>query len=504
MHDVTYCTHIYTLHRQIQSLGITIAHGDRIGFAMQHLHPDRFDMRNGAQEWPLWIEHFERFRIATGLDKKGEKIQVNTLVFHLGRKAEEIFKSFNLTQADADKYDTVKQKFQHHFVRQRNVIFERAVFNQRVQRDGENADSFVTALFTLAEHCAYDALRDDLIRDRIVVGIRDNELSRKLQLQADLTLERVITQVRQNEDIHGHQPVVRAQASIPHAAAALDAVGVSRAAPLSRVGTTRPRYNKPSTTTHAVSYDSEKRPGMEQTKSCGWCGRSATHPRDNCPAVNADCGLCGKHGHYARVCRSAPPERETDTPEPDSRSLNEVVESDDAIFFGDLHVDDVTGDSPDQPWLVPLRVGAVPVVFKIDSGADATAIPDSLYRTVFRTPLTQPTTTLKAASGADLSLLGAFRSSLSRTDGRISLPQEIVYVINDLHVPLLSRHASTALQLIRRIDILKLPRRACEDSIVSLDGERLSSNAIPRLLTGEEEKTDPPDKADTHRARRSP
>ena len=101
------------------------AHSDRLGFVIQSLYPERFDMRNIAKEWPLRIEHFERFRIATGLDKKEEKIQVNTLVSHLGRKAEKIFKSFNLTQADADKYDSVKQKFQNHFVRQRNVIYVR-------------------------------------------------------------------------------------------------------------------------------------------------------------------------------------------------------------------------------------------------------------------------------------------------------------------------------------------------------------------------------------------
>ena len=433
---------------------------------MQSLHPERFDMRNGAKEWPLWIDHFERFRIASGLDKKGEKVQVNTLLFHLGRKAEEIFKSFNLTAANADKYDTVKQKFQNHFVRQRNVIYERAVFNQRVQREGEKAESFITALFTLAEHCAYDDLREDLIRDRIVVGIRDHELSRKLQLQADLTLERVITQVRQNEDIHGHQPVVRAQASIPPAAAALDAVATSRATPSSRVGTSRPRQSKPPKTTPVASSDKSKSSRAASTKSCGWCGANATHPRANCPAANAECGICRKHGHYARVCRSAPVRRD----DPKSRALNEVAESDDAaVFLGALHLD-VTENSPDRPWLVPLRVGVVPVVFKIDSGADATAIPESLYRMAFRTPLTQPTTKLRTASGANLSIIGMFRSSLSRIEGRPSLPEENIYVIKDLHTPLLSRNASTSLQLIQRID--------------TLDSTQQVRLAFPKLFTG--------------------
>ena len=31
-------------------------------------------------------------------------------------------------------------------------------------------DTFVTALYTLAEYCEYGALHDQMIRDRIVVG----------------------------------------------------------------------------------------------------------------------------------------------------------------------------------------------------------------------------------------------------------------------------------------------------------------------------------------------
>ena len=53
---------------------------------------------------------------------------------------------------------------ERHFVQRRNVIFERAKFNQRRQEEGEPVDSFITALYALAEHCAYGALHDEVIR----------------------------------------------------------------------------------------------------------------------------------------------------------------------------------------------------------------------------------------------------------------------------------------------------------------------------------------------------
>jgi hypothetical protein len=43
-------------------------------------------------------------------------------------------------------------------------------------------DHFITALHTLSEHCGYGDMRDQLIRNLIVVGIRDDKLSEKMQL----------------------------------------------------------------------------------------------------------------------------------------------------------------------------------------------------------------------------------------------------------------------------------------------------------------------------------
>ena len=50
---------------------------------------------------------------------------------------------------------------------------------------------------------------DKMIRDRIVVGIRDVKLSEKLQLDAELTLSKAVTQVRQAEAVKLQQPLVR-------------------------------------------------------------------------------------------------------------------------------------------------------------------------------------------------------------------------------------------------------------------------------------------------------
>ena len=39
------------------------------------------------------------------------------------------------------------------------------------------------------------------MRDRIVVGIRDSELSEKLQMESNLTLEKAVAMVRQSDSV---------------------------------------------------------------------------------------------------------------------------------------------------------------------------------------------------------------------------------------------------------------------------------------------------------------
>ena len=64
---------------------------------------------------------------------------------------------------------------------------------------GEPADDFITSLYHLVEHCGYGEMQDEMIRDRIVVGIQDAALSERLQLEADLNLKSAIAKTRQSE-----------------------------------------------------------------------------------------------------------------------------------------------------------------------------------------------------------------------------------------------------------------------------------------------------------------
>ena len=105
------------------------------------------------------------------------------------------------------------QRFEWHFVKKRNVIFEHAKFSQRKQEKGESVNDFVTVLHYLSKHCQYDELRHEMIHNRIGVGLCDSSLSEKLQLEANLTLEKAVTSAHQRESVKKQQKVVRAEDS---------------------------------------------------------------------------------------------------------------------------------------------------------------------------------------------------------------------------------------------------------------------------------------------------
>ena len=86
-------------------------------------------------------------------------------------------------------YAVVFSKFKALCGGSRNVVYERLVFNQRNQKEGERVDNFVSELKRLSLACEFGELRDSLIRDRIVGGVLSVELREELLKKPDLTLQ---------------------------------------------------------------------------------------------------------------------------------------------------------------------------------------------------------------------------------------------------------------------------------------------------------------------------
>ena len=150
--------------------------------------PEPFNFKT-PDDWPRWKRRFEQFRLASGLSEESQLKQVSTFLYCLGEEADAVLTSTNPSDEDRKGYDAVIMKFDGFFKVRKNIIFERARFNRRNQLEGEAAETYIMELYTLAESCEFKDTKEEMIRDRLVVGVRDSSLSKRMQMEPDLTLE---------------------------------------------------------------------------------------------------------------------------------------------------------------------------------------------------------------------------------------------------------------------------------------------------------------------------
>ena len=115
---------------------------------------------------------------------------MNELLYYLGEKAKDLLHSTNITEDEGKEYSKVLENYDRPFHVRKNISSERSKFNHQCRLIGETADQFITSLYTLAENCNYRNLKEEMIQDRLVVGMQDIALSKKLQLDDHLVLEK--------------------------------------------------------------------------------------------------------------------------------------------------------------------------------------------------------------------------------------------------------------------------------------------------------------------------
>ena len=374
-------------------------------FMLQPPEPFNFDK---PETWKFWIKRFERYRVASKLSEESEKHQINQLIYCLGSKADEVFPTFLLTEAQAAQFDTVKSKFDSYFDATKNVIFERAQFMRRVQQPNENVDDFITCLHSLVDRCDYGAIKDEMVRDRLVVGLKYQALSERLQMDSELTLKKAVDLARSSERIKKQQQVLR--------------------------------NDDRNLSVEAVRQESSKkpwRPTRSGSKPCNWCGNYTSHPRTKCPAKKARCMNCGKYGHLKKVCRSK-----------QVYSLQEEQVDEEWSFLGGVNDKPTKLSKP----MVNVTINGVSMKFRVDTGADVTVISSGDYANLREPELLHTDKVLSGPQNEHLKVVGKLLTKIEFGDKQTV--QE-VYVIDSLFQPLLGWPAIKALDVLSAVNSVK-------------------------------------------------
>lgn len=401
--------------------------------------PTCFDF-NTPEQWPSWRQRFIRYHTCAELSKKSFDVQVSALIYSMGAESEKIYSTFTIVTNHREgqdppdppntTFENVIAMFDQYFQPKRNIIHERAVFHQRNQHAGESTEAYIRSLHDLAEHADFPD-KETVIRDRLVVGLVDRELSEKLQLQADLTLKDAVQQARQHE-------LVKQQLTSQHPSS-IDAVRGQRGH--YRGGYQRGAHGNTRGGPRHDSINKDQRDGHLGGRGrlssfrggrggCGYCGRVHQISAE-CPAKGKSCRNCGKLNHFASVCRK----KNTDAVE---------QKNTDMLFLGTI-------DNQVPAWYASLNMCNTNCQFKIDTGADISVISFKQYQKLNMPPPLARTTAILNSPGGILKTRGQFTTQVKLQGRDNTIPLPIVVVDGDMD-NLLSRSASLELNLVRRIE----------------------------------------------------
>ena len=122
-----------------------------------------------------------------------DDIRAANFIACLGPEGMDIIDSFKFDrEQDRNDVTILSQKMENHCVGKVSETYERYCFNKRSQQDGETIDAYVATLRMLAKPCNYGDLTDGLIRDRIILGIKDEACRKRLLQTEPLTLDNCV------------------------------------------------------------------------------------------------------------------------------------------------------------------------------------------------------------------------------------------------------------------------------------------------------------------------
>ncbi|XP_040071456.1 uncharacterized protein LOC120843984 [Ixodes scapularis] len=157
-----------------------------------------------------------------------------------------------------------------------------------------------------------------------------------------------------------------------------------------------------------------------RTQTCGRCGSSA-HEKPKCPAAGSICRNCGKKGHWQQVCfKKLRNEGKSTLKEVTLQDPNEAPN----WMIGSIHA------AEGSAWKVKLRVNGTPATFKIDSGADVSAMPPNTVPS--KVTLEETAAKLYGANRQQFEVLGKFQATIQHNNKSI---QHVIYVVNGLEEP---------------------------------------------------------------------
>ncbi|KAL4702913.1 hypothetical protein ACJJTC_005141 [Scirpophaga incertulas] len=300
-----------------------------------------------AQEWPLWKVLFEDYLVATNNVESDDKIKLSLLRNLMGPEATKILINLPISEKQKTDYESVLKAIDAYAFPRKNVVFDRFIFNNRNQKEGEPFETFLGECRAMLKACNFELdkqnINESLLRDKIVCGIRDKNVQESLLRMDGLTLEK--------------------------------AANFCRASEISKIQVEKLNASS----TEAIEIDAAERSyrnraNQELTRKfkCTRCGFE--HGARACPAYLKQCNKCKKLNHFANMCKSriniVQIQNENTVSHENSRDSSENLFCYSA--FKDYSTD----------WMEKIKIEDSVHICKLDTGADISIMPEKVFNKI--------------------------------------------------------------------------------------------------------------------------
>ncbi|XP_046734955.1 uncharacterized protein LOC124404666 [Diprion similis] len=219
-----------------------------------------------SENWVDWKQQFLIFLKASGIADKPTDVKASILLNLIGPVGMKVFKKFIFHHpADKENVDILMEKFDDHFSPRKTEVHDRYIFFSSTRQKSETIRQYVETLKEKANCCNFGVLTETLIRDKLVLDMKNKDLRKHLFEQKYLSLSQVIDLWEKCE----HTELI------------------------SKLCISKELLEK-------QSYKAADKNLSKKTWNCIKCNTS--HEPKQCPAQGKKCENCGMYNHLTACC----------------------------------------------------------------------------------------------------------------------------------------------------------------------------------------------------------
>ncbi|XP_062582729.1 uncharacterized protein K02A2.6-like [Saccostrea cucullata] len=365
------------------------------------------------ESWESYVERFEQYFEVNEIDP-GKK--VSSLLCLIGGKLYSLLRDLTFPDKPATRtYQELVRLLNNHLSPKPIKTAERFRFDKRDQKEGETITEYVAQLKKLSIHCVFNASLNEKLRDRIVCGVRNTQIQRRLLSEKDLSYEKAV------------------EISLAMEAAAKDATELQ---------------SKNRTETRAVNRlhvkNRHSKPSdKKDRKQCYRCNGNG-HVAQDCRFKDTVCHNCHKRGHIQKACRSKPttPRKPIQRKKTVNFVADDSQDPSDDNYIASLELNNLA--RKDIIW-IQLKINGKTMKMELDTGSAVSVMAKGEFREKFgNLNLKTPDITLRTYSGEHIKPVGYIDVLVEYDDTKETLP---LYVVRKGGPALLGRDWLKEIQL---------------------------------------------------------